>query len=237
MKQVGTILPVARAKPGTGGPPAHAGKRPGAWFAETKEAWAIQVASDRDLPETALRIALVLPKWLNAKTLKAWPAQSTIAALINTSDRAVRGGLKRLVEAGHLVCLTETPGGRKSNVYRIVVNDGVIDEPGAATADTAEAIPGTRLPDSPEHTFRSERNELSGQRGSGDPVSAAPAFRGTLERTPERTDAPVRTSDDAGADTEPTHEPRMSPERARAIMAELYGQGQVSETGYLQRKR
>lgn len=236
MKQVGNLLPVAQVKRDTGGKPAESGRRPGAWFAETKEAWAIQVAADRDLPETALRIALVLPKWLNSKSLKAWPAQSTIAELINTSDRAVRSGLKRLVKGGHLVCLTDKPGGRMSNVYRIVVNDEVISEPDTAGTDTAAMQPGTGVPVRPEHGGRTQRNTQSGHPGAGQPGTTEPAFRGTLERTPDKT----MTGDQAGrvcdATDEPERGPQVSPKRAQEIMAEIFGQGRVSETGYLQRK-
>ena len=49
-----------------------------AGFANIKTEWGLQVAADRDLSETAMRIALAWPYWLNSKSLVAWPAQSTI---------------------------------------------------------------------------------------------------------------------------------------------------------------
>lgn len=228
MKRVGHFLPAAQVKRDANG------KRPGAQFAELKELWAIQVAGDRNLPQTALRIALVFPKWLNSKSLKAWPAQSTIAEVINTSERAVRSGLKRLVTGGHLVCLTEKPGGRKSNVYRIVVNDEVIAVLDPANTDAVATKPGTPVPVSPEHGVRAQRNAQSGQSGSVGPLTPEPAFRGTPERTPDKTN--TGTSVDGYGNPERERGPRVTAQQVEAILSEVFGGTSVSGEGYVRRE-
>mgnify|MGYP003675045462 CR=1 FL=1 len=207
--------------------------KPGARFAELKEIWAAQVAEDRGLSETALRIALVLPRWLNSKTLKAWPSQRTIAGAINTSDRAVRDGLKKLVDSGHLHCLTEKPGGRMSNVYRIVVHGGVICESDCPGTGPAGAQPGTPLPGRSEGSRRGVGNAGSGQPGHPVPVSAAGAFRGTPERTPERTQERVAAPELAEGDA--THVRggrRLTAESAERLMRETFGEARVGPGGY-----
>ena len=97
MRRIGNVMPSGPDPVGSGGKDSHPDKARVARFAETKMIWAMQVAADRDLPETALRIALVWPYWLNSATLLAWPA------------------LKQLENRNHLLCVSEKRGGRMSN--------------------------------------------------------------------------------------------------------------------------
>lgn len=224
MRQVGSITPVPEIRQKSAAA-STVGKRPAAQFAQIKEAWTIQVASDRKISETALRIALVWPVWLNAKSLTAWPAQSTIAATINSSVRSVRDGLKKLISRGHMVCLTEKPSGRTSNVYRIVLNDTVITE--------QDVYPGKQVPGSEEQAFRAERNRPSSHTGQAMPNSAEAGFRGTPERTPEkaREGPPVWPSVKEAA----TRGPRVSNDARKSILRDVFGTAVVSEKGHLHR--
>ena len=60
------------------------------------------IAADRDLTEAALRVAMALRGHLNHTTRDAYPSQERLAGETNLTERAVRSGLKALVERGHL---------------------------------------------------------------------------------------------------------------------------------------
>jgi hypothetical protein len=140
----------------------------------------MQVAADKSLAATALRIALVWPHWLNSQTLLAWPAHATIAKMINCSPRTVRTALKQLETGNHLRCVTEKRGGRMTNRYRLVLQDIVICEqdPSSPEIETGVSSPGR-----PVRGVLSERRSGSSQGGSDKPVTADACFRGTLEKT------------------------------------------------------
>lgn len=206
-----------------------------AHFVRFKQEWALQVAADRHLPETALRIALALPKWLNSQTRQAWPSQATLAREVNTTDRAVRAALKVLEDRGHLACDSQFRGGRQSNRYRIVFNDVVLE---AAKADEG----GTAVPVSPEARFRGAGNAPSDPLGTPVPHSPVATFRGTPERTPEKRDArqlqdrtrapPYAQPADPPPQGPP--EPQVTAEKAQEILARVFGSCRLNADGYLE---
>lgn len=201
-----------------------------AHFVRLKQEWALQVAGDRRLTETALRIGLALPKWLNSKTRMAWPSQATLAEAVNSTDRAVRSALKLLVECGHLVCENQFKGGRLSNRYRIILNAVVIE------AETGQEG-GTCVPFTPEPSFRSVGNAGSGGSGTRVPGCPAPAFRGTQERTPEKENAShgqERTRAPPSEPEAPERGPQVTAAAAQAILAEFYGSRRVNADGFLE---
>ncbi|WP_319826477.1 hypothetical protein [Thalassovita sp.] len=242
MQRIGNIMPSGQdlsrsegGQPSAGSPAsplAKADKQHTARFAELKMTWALQVAADKRLPDTALRVALVWPFWLNSKTLLAWPAQQTVAELINSGERAVRAALKRLEECNHLVCINEKRGGRISNRYRIVIQDEVLEtlETPALHIET-----GTDVPVSPEQAARSARQEQTSLRGTDVPGREVLANRGTLERTHEKTKKKMAETQAANSDDEPRG-PRVTKEEMEQIMRQTFGDRCVSETGYLQRE-
>lgn len=69
--------------------------------ARARFAWLDAVATDARLPPLAVRVAVVLGRWLNAEGV-AWPAVATIAAALGATDRAVQKAISALVEAGHI---------------------------------------------------------------------------------------------------------------------------------------
>ena len=183
-------------------------------FARMKEEWQIQVAADRALPGTSLRIALAWQRWLGRDTLLAWPAQSKLAELLHTSPRQIQTAMRALEESGHLRCESKFRGGRKSNCYRIILH-------GALVMDES----GTNVPVTPEPGFRAEGNAASPVPGARVPGRGESDHRGTPERTPERTiEADRRTE---------TGVP-VTAHRAKGIMAEVFGAGRVKDGGYVQ---
>lgn len=242
MKRIGKITPTGLAPRGPDipandnrpGPATVPEPPPGrswaAHFAELKMTWAMQVASDRRLSETALRVALVWPYWLNSKTLIAWPSQATVANEVSSSDRAVRHALKQLEECSHLYCLNQYRGGRISNRYRIVVNDVVLSVEGER-ADPAEC--GTADPVTPARPRPSERNARTDHHGAANPVSGGAAFRRTPEKTPDKTKEAIQTP---ANEPDAPKKPPVSKDRAEQIMREAFGARSVSETGYLRRE-
>lgn len=221
MRPIGSLL--APRVPGSGSP--TSAKSNAASYSRIKQAWAEQVAADQSLSGIALRVALVLPRWLNRESLVAWPAQSTVAEAINSTVRSVRAAFRKLEERGHLVCLNEFRGGRKPNHYRIVVNAEVIAP--------HPHNPATLEPGREEHINRGDRMIPTALTGRNDQVSTDALVRGTPEKTLEET----KSSDSASsASAEGQIGPRVSRERANAILREIMGDGGVSETGYLRRE-
>jgi hypothetical protein len=226
MHRIGNISPPGPYYTGSGGNPRVAGNAPAARFAKTKTDWAMQVAADKSLPATALRIALVWPHWLNSKTLLAWPAQATIAKMINCSPRTVRTALKQLETRNHLRCVTEKRGGRKTNRYRIVLHDIVICE---QDLPSPKIETGTSSPVRPERGVLSERRNDSSQGGSDKPVTADACFRGTLEETLDKSGSEVSRS----VEPEKERGPPATAEAAAEIMRDVYGPCRVDESGHL----
>jgi hypothetical protein len=232
MKHLGKFLPSGQKPNAAGGKVNPIDKARAANYAATKMEWALQVAADSDLSETAYRIALVWPEWLNSKSLLAWPSQSTIAKTIGCGNRAVRSGLKRLEDHGHLICINTYRGGRKTNSYRIVVQDCVISE---IDGDPPKNESGTDAPVPSARPFQSDRHQRTSQSGPSEPITAGSACRGTLDRTLKRTRGGGNVPSSAASLEEPT-EPRASKEEAAEILRQAFGAQNVNENGHLHRK-
>lgn len=212
-------------------------KRRSAEFARLKEAWAHQVASDRGLSQTALRTALVVPIWLNSKTLTFWPSQKTLAAAIRGSDRAVRGALKSLEARGHLQCVSLYRGGRRSNVYRIVVEQVVLNALQESEEPSWDNEYEEELRSKPAKQCRSDRNRSAGEPGKRLPVRPEEGFRGTPEKTIEKTcKGEGAGNSDSQAQEDAEERKPVSAETAASIMAEAFGASNVANNGFLHRK-
>ena len=229
MRRIGNVMPSGPDPVGSGGKDSHPDKARVARFAETKMIWAMQVAADR---ETALRIALVWPYWLNSATLLAWPAQDTIAKSVNCNTRTVRAALKQLENRNHLLCVSEKRGGRMSNRYRIVVQDTVFCEHDAATHDFET---GTPMPVTPASANRPDRLKASAQSGSCVLAREDALCPGTLEETFDKKKEGREQSSRSEA-LESQSEPRASRDAAAEIMREVFGSKSVTQTGHLLRK-
>ena len=73
---------------------------------------------DPKLSAMDLRIAwLLLSRYLNAKSLVAWPSAETLARDLGSSVRVVRRSIKRLTARGGWFTIERGGGRRHSNVY------------------------------------------------------------------------------------------------------------------------
>jgi hypothetical protein len=150
-------------------------------------------------------------KWLGRDTLLAWPSQSTLADLLHTSPRQIQTSMRALEERGHLKCESKFRGGRKSNRYRIILDGPMVMEESR-----------TLVPVTPEPGFRAKENAPSPVRGADVPGCGDVAFRGTAERTPEKTSM-------SGCRKE-TGVP-VTADMAKGIMAQVFGEGRVNASG------
>lgn len=230
MQSVGKVGQAVAAKANHSAQLKAAEKLRAAGFAALKTEWLMQVAADRTLSETSLRVALCWSHWLNSKSLLAWPSQSTIAKAVNSQPRAVRDALKRLETGGHLFCTNAFRGGRKTNNYRIVLQDIVICEDALPNTESGTAMPltvaRTDLPEGAEHAVHN---------GADEPMRGGVANRGTLERTLERTNT-RETASISSCSSETQSESRASKAEIAEIMREAYGAQNVNENGHLLRK-
>ena len=97
--------------------------RSGRDFAARKTAWHIQVTSDGGVPTSAYRVAMLLPKWLNARTEEAFPSQGTVAKELNLTVRAVTNAFRLLVTRGHLSVKPGKRGYHGTNIYKMELHE------------------------------------------------------------------------------------------------------------------
>lgn len=105
-------------------------------FARNSFVWLHDLAADPSVSANAVRLGVVLHKFVNHKTLTAWPAISTLAAKIGASRRTTQRLCGELMAAGYLVAVGKNRGGRaKTNTLRIVFKNrkasaekGVMDD-------------------------------------------------------------------------------------------------------------
>lgn len=91
-------------------------------FTSDRFSWLNQVATDRSLPPSAARVAIVLGGYVNRISGDAWPSVETLSASVGIVENCVRKALKAMVRNGHIA--VETGGGRKStNRYRPIIKD------------------------------------------------------------------------------------------------------------------
>ncbi|WP_296818230.1 helix-turn-helix domain-containing protein [Brevundimonas sp.] len=91
-------------------------KQPGTVFLANKLRWIEQLTLDASLSRGALRMGLRLSSYLNATTGEAWPCQTTLAADLGVSKRAVTYAADELKAKGHLTWTR--PNKRAPNRYR-----------------------------------------------------------------------------------------------------------------------
>ncbi|MBD3678667.1 MAG: hypothetical protein HUJ27_09725 [Rhodobacteraceae bacterium] len=195
--------------------------RSGRDFAARKTQWYSQIAQDRKLPPSALLVAMALPRWLNAKTEEAFPAQATVADFLGLTTRAVHNGFQALVRRGHLSKKPGKRGYHGTNIYKMEVEEFEIVNGGSSS------------PEAPSEMT----NGRSGPTRTGVPKDDERAFGQTIEETNKRTngaEAPGAAGDgDAGEDAE--KRVRVTGEGARNILQEIYGPNAMNESGHIRR--
>ncbi|MGJ0426970.1 helix-turn-helix domain-containing protein [Methylocystis sp.] len=95
--------------------------------------WIDQVAFDRDLPPSAVRVAIVVASHVNASTGTAWPSIDRLAEILGVVPNCIRKSIKGLVQGGHLDM--ELGGGRNApNRYRLIAKEEHIESSKRCTA-------------------------------------------------------------------------------------------------------
>jgi hypothetical protein len=81
--------------------------------------WIDQVACDRELPPSALRVAVVLASYANGSSGVAFPSIDRLAEILGIVPNCVRKAVRAMAAAGHLD--VDVGGGRKAcNTYRLI---------------------------------------------------------------------------------------------------------------------
>jgi len=195
--------------------------RSGRDFAARKTAWHIQVTSDGGVPTSAYRVAMLLPKWLNAKTEEAFPSQGTVARELKLTVRAVTNAFRLLVARGHLSIKPGKRGYHGTNIYKMELHETEIVNSCSSSQSTSaklvnehSSLPRTNLPKEAERTFRQ-----------------------TIEETNKRTnrrDDPSHSANQAVVESSEPRE-RVSQEVALRIMQETFGDKAVNKQGFLRK--
>lgn len=195
--------------------------RSGRDFAARKTEWLIQVAKDRNLPTSAYRVAQLLPKWLNAKTEEAFPAQGTVASELNLTVRAVTNAFGALVNRGHLSKSPGKRGYRGTNVYKMELH-----EPEIVNACSPSSPSMDKMVNGRSHMPRTDV-----------PQEGEQTFGQTIEETTKRTNglgkAPT-TNDLVSTESSESRE-RVSKEAAEQILREAFGERALNQHGFLRK--
>jgi hypothetical protein len=96
-----------------------------------KEAWLAAVAADPKLGRLSLRAAMVLYRYFNSRSGKAWPSLELISGELAADRRHLRRALSALVAAGHLYREWGGRGRGKTNAYYMDIKEGEIRPPKA----------------------------------------------------------------------------------------------------------
>jgi hypothetical protein len=194
--------------------------RSGRDFAARKTAWHIQVASDRKLPRSAYMVALLLPKWLNAKSEEAFPAQSTIASYLNLTTRAVTNALGKLVNNGHLSKHPGKRGYHGTNIYKMEVHETELVNRCSPSASSSEVLV----------------NKYSPALRTNTPKEAEQPFGQTIEETNKRTSSEERGTTENGSNQDSENRERVSKQAVHDILREKFGKSALNEYGFLRKR-
>jgi hypothetical protein len=80
--------------------------------------WIDQIASDKNLPPNATRVAVAIASHINGDTGAAWPSIDRLADILGLVANSVRKSIRAMVRGGHLA--VEIGGGSASNRYRLI---------------------------------------------------------------------------------------------------------------------
>ncbi len=100
---------------------------------------------DLKLSAMDMRVAwLLLSRYLNAKSLEAWPSMETLARDLKSSHRQVRRSIKKLVERKWFKIEEESCGCLRSNVYSANFKRGTVLSSFQAETGTELSVNGDR---------------------------------------------------------------------------------------------
>ncbi len=100
---------------------------------------------DLKLSAMDMRVAwLLLSRYLNAKSLEAWPSMETLARDLKSSHRQVRRSIKKLIEEKWFKIEEESCGRLRSNVYSANFKRGTVLSSFQAETGTELSVNGDR---------------------------------------------------------------------------------------------
>lgn len=194
--------------------------RSGRDFAARKTEWHIQVTSDGEIPTSAYRVALLFPKWLNAKTEEAYPSQKTVASELKLTVRAVTKAFRLLVARGHLSVKPGNRGYHGTNIYKMELHETEIVNRCSPSYPSAGKLV----------------NEHSSLPRTNGPKDAEQTFRQTIEETNKRTNSWDGNATESGSSQEPENRERVSKQAVQDILQEKFGKSALNEHGFLRKR-
>lgn len=90
-------------------------------FVAWKEAWLVQVACDGGLKSSECRVAVLIGKHLNRKTLEAFPGQQGMSLALGCHVDTVKRAVTSMVERGHLESYRKGYGNKNLIHYRPIL--------------------------------------------------------------------------------------------------------------------
>src|SRR4051812_46260112 len=110
-------------------------------FVKRKMEWLVTVATDKKIHKLPLAVAVKLGgQYFNNEKEKAWPSVARLADELQADSRNVRRAIRRLVDAGYLLC--ETNRGRGyTNQYRLPKRGYAMTEKGVKDDDKRGSQP------------------------------------------------------------------------------------------------
>jgi hypothetical protein len=194
--------------------------RSGRDFAARKTAWHIQVTSNGAVPTSAYRVAMLLPKWLNAKTEEAFPSQGTVARELNLTVRAVTNAFRLLVARGHLSVKPGKRGYHGTNIYKMELHETeIVNSCSPSRPSSGKLV-----------------NEHSPLPRTNVPIEAEQTFRQTIEETNKRTNSWDRNATESGSNQDSENRERVSKQAVHDILREKFGKGALNEYGFLRKR-
>jgi hypothetical protein len=194
--------------------------RSGRDFAARKTAWHIQVTSNGGVPTSAYRVAMLLPKWLNAKTEEAFPSQGTVARELNLTVRAVTNAFRLLVARGHLSVKPGKRGYHGTNIYKMELHETeIVNSCSPSRPSSGKLV-----------------NEHSPLPRTNVPIEAEQTFRQTIEETNKRTNSWDRNATESGSNQDSENRERVSKQAVHDILREKFGKGALNEYGFLRKR-
>lgn len=113
--------------------------------------WIAAVRRHHELPARALHVAAIIADFVNRKHGCAWPSAAMVAKAAGLTERWARH-LIRLLEQSGLLAIDKRPG--KSNVYRLVIGQAVVNTPRPQKVATKKPVTDTALRKTLEHVSR-----------------------------------------------------------------------------------
>jgi hypothetical protein len=168
-------------------------------------AWTDAIAFDREVSDSAYRVACIIGAHFNRYSGETFISQKTIAKLVNKTDRTVRTAIFELERLGYLEVGRRELGVRMSDGRRVCGGKGAANtyRPTFEPARLNATDRGHRLLATVEQSLKSAKEEINfpppgEQRRKNDTPKAGGGFLPTLESNPINTGQAIDSLVDLG---------------------------------------